>query len=106
MNVYAHYDYINEDRVKYRWCTLLQFGSSWNVIGSIVMQNPGSSSPLKNRVVDKDTLHHLHSFDNNDDWYMFSADKTMLLIEMLFRTYYNFRLCDSTLNGVIKVFNH
>ncbi len=34
-----------ENGYEYRWRTLLQFGHSWKVIGSIYMKNPGSAFP-------------------------------------------------------------
>lgn len=43
MKVFAHYE-CNEN-IEYRWRTLLQFGSSWDVLGSVVMKNPGSARP-------------------------------------------------------------
>lgn len=56
MKVFAHYmgnekDWnLSEDGFQYRWRTLLKFGDSWNVIGSVIMKNPGSAQPLKSRV--------------------------------------------------------
>ena len=42
MNVYTHYRTIAPS-IGFRWRTLLQFGDGWNVIGSVVMKNPGSA---------------------------------------------------------------
>ena len=42
MKVYTHFIKIDEND-GYRWRTLLQFGNSWDCIGSVVMKNPGSS---------------------------------------------------------------
>ena len=39
MKVYACYD--NKD-YEYRWNTILKFGQSWDVIGTVIMKNPGS----------------------------------------------------------------
>ena len=44
MIVYTHYKTIEEFNFGYRWRTLLQFGSSWDMIGSVVMTSPGSSN--------------------------------------------------------------
>ena len=100
MKVYAHYfndkDYGNE----YRWRTLMQFGSSWEVIGSIVMKNPGSSAPLR-KVEEKSTLEQLYCFSSETDWFEFSKDNTMQCIEKLFKFYYQ----PKELNGVIQIFN-
>lgn len=44
MKVFAHYmgnekDWnLSEDGFQYRWRTLLKFGDSWNVIGSVIMK--------------------------------------------------------------------
>ena len=56
MKVFAHYmgnekDWnLSEDGFQYRWRTLLKFGDSWNVIGSVIMKNPGSAQPLKSEI--------------------------------------------------------
>ena len=39
--------YIEEDGLEYRLNTILQFGDSWNLIGNIVLANPGSAKPQK-----------------------------------------------------------
>ena len=48
MKVYAHYRGKEKtgDGNSYRWRTLLQFGDSWECIGSVFMKNPGSAKPL------------------------------------------------------------
>ena len=99
MKVFAHYFKSDETGNDYRWRTLLQFGSSWNVIGSVVMKNPGSAAPLKT-VEDYDTISHLQSFDAENTWYAFSADTTMRMIEQMFSAYYQFPL-----DGIVQVFN-
>lgn len=104
MKVYAHYYNDKEVKNEYRWRTLLQFGTSWNIIGSVVMKNPGSSSPLK-CIGEEILLDKLHSFSNEYEWFEFSADNTMQCIEALFRSYYKHNTKDSDLNGVIQVFN-
>ena len=43
MKVFAHYYDSDETGNNYRWRTLLQFGASWDIIGSVVMKNPGSA---------------------------------------------------------------
>jgi hypothetical protein len=46
MKVFAHYLgndknwNLSKDGFQYRWRTILQFGNSWDVIGSVVMKNP------------------------------------------------------------------
>lgn len=103
MKVYAHYECL--DNIEYRWRTLLQFGSSWSVLGSVVMKNPGSSKKLENEIDDA-TLMYLNHFSNEYKWYAFSVDNTMSCIEKLFTTYYSqITGCPLHLNGVIQVFN-
>lgn len=109
MHVYTHYYSIKNSNKGFRWRTLLQFGTSWNIIGSVVMKNPGSAN-FKNLVHkaidDKDILNHLHTFDNNsaDDWYEFTADATIYCVGDLFTSYYNLSHRED-LNGVIQIFN-
>jgi hypothetical protein len=43
MKVFA--EFVVENGIEYRTKTLLQFGNKWNLIGSIVMKNPGSAFP-------------------------------------------------------------
>lgn len=107
MKVFAHYFQSEETGNDYRWGTILQFGTSWNIIGSVVMKNPGSATPL-NSIHDPTTLEHLKRFSNESEyewqshgWYSFSSDDTMRKVEKLFCAYYK----TSTLNGVILVFN-
>lgn len=104
MKVFAHYFKSPETGNEYRWRTLLQFGTSWKVIGTIVMKNPGSAAPLK-IIEDAETLSHLNAFSSENDWYAFSVDNTMQNIERLFSTYYKNKSGSSTLDGVIQVFN-
>lgn len=107
MKVFAHYHQSEETGNDYRWGTILQFGTSWDIIGSVVMKNPGSAEPL-NSVHELTTLEYLKRFSNEPKdcwqssvWYSFSSDDTMQKIERLFCTYYK----ASILNGVILVFN-
>ncbi len=99
MKVFAHYFKSRETNNDYRWRTLLQFGSSWDVIGSVVMKNPGSAAPL-NVIEDRNAIDHLLAFYAGNAWYSFSADTTMRMIEQLFSAYYQ-----SPLDGIVQVFN-
>ncbi|WP_405229618.1 hypothetical protein [Capnocytophaga stomatis] len=103
MKVYAHFfEEKGEKEVQYRWRTLLQFGDSWEVIGSVVMKNPGSAEP-KSAVSDEKILTQLNKFDATEKWYEFTADNTMQNIEKLFREYSEFN--NSDFEGVIQIFN-
>lgn len=101
MKVYAYFLESPKDGFQYRWRTLLQFGNSWDVIGSVVMKNPGSASP-QNIVDGEETLCKLSRFDKGTyPWYVFSADNTMILIEKLFVI----KNDGKPLNGIIQIFN-
>lgn len=108
MKVFAHYYNSETTGNDYRWRTLLQFGTSWDIIGSVVMKNPGSAAPLYsvNEPTTLEQLKHLElpklfSEEPEYAWYSFSSDDTMQKVEKLFCAYYK----TSTLNGVIQVFN-
>ena len=100
--VFAHYYKSETTGNDYRWRTLLQFGTSWDIIGSVVMKKPGSAAPLSS-VNEPTTLEQLKRFSDEPEyaWYSFSCDNTMQNVEKLFCAYYKI----STLNGVIQVFN-
>lgn len=105
MKVYAHYIKDAETKIEYRWRTLLQFGTSWNIIGSVYMKNPGQAYPLK-EVSDIETLSALQSFDDEDKnctWYLFKEDRTMCCIRDLFQEY----TIENRLpfSGVVQIFN-
>ncbi len=101
MKVYTHY---LEEGVCFRWRTLLQFGNSWDIIGSVVMKNPGTAAP-KCQVTDKNTLKLLSFFDNTMyDWFEFSPDSTMNCVGNLFAYYYD-KSNKYELQGVVQIFN-
>lgn len=108
MKVFAHYYKSETTGNDYRWRTLLQFGTSWDIIGSVIMKNPGSAAPLSsvNEPTTLEQLKHLElpklfSEESEYAWYSFSCDDTMQKVEKLFCSYYK----TSTLNGIIQVFN-
>lgn len=104
MRVFAKY--IEEDGIAYRKTTLLQFGDSWELIGSAVLKNPGSAVPL--HTVDNELLKNIELFlpahyTVQDNWYEFRADNTMYCIETVFNGSLTGR--SAKLNGVIQLFN-
>lgn len=105
MKVYTHYYKLNSNK-GLRWRTLLQFGESFDIIGSVVMKNPGSSKPIDSRVIDNENiLSNLREFDTtNDSWYEFKPDDTMRKVAVLFASYYGFGSVNQ-LNGVVQIFN-
>lgn len=108
MKVFAHYFKSETTGNDYRWRTILQFGASWDIIGSVVMKNPGSAAPLWS-VNEPTILEQLKRIEQPNlipdeplyAWYSFTSDDTMQKIERLFCAYYK----TSFLNGVIQVFN-
>ena len=103
MKVYARY--FEENGLGFRRDTILQFGDSWDLIGSIILINPGSASP-QNIPIQPEILDKLLSFsqiDDPDSWKEFSPDPTMWQIAKLF----NGQLIGENrpLNGVIQLFN-
>lgn len=108
MKVFAHYFKSPETGNEYRWRTLLQFGTSWEVIGSVVMKNPGSAAPLTpdKPIENEKMLCHLRPFCSEYDWFEFDfkKDRTIYRIKELFCAYYETKL-GSDLNGVIQIFN-
>lgn len=86
-----------------RYGTILQFGDSWELIGSVIMKNPGSSN-FKNDTPAK--IDELNLYDSGDNacWYEFNPDSTMYCIEQLFKEKY-FPKDSGNLSGVIRIFN-
>ena len=103
MKVYARY--FEEDGLDFRRDTILQFGDCWNVIGSIILINPGSASPTSDTIAPHiiDELLKLTDTTDKDSWKEFSVDPTMYQIEKLFNGYYIGK--NRKLNGVIQLFN-
>lgn len=106
MKVYTHYYPINNSTDGFRWRTILQFGKSFDIIGSVVMKNPGSANFFQEEPIsDQHILDCLQKFDNSSDkWYEFKTDQTMLCVGDLFAEYYGV-LNRECLNGVIQIFN-
>lgn len=103
MKVYARY--FEENGLEFRRDTILQFGNRWDLIGSIILINPGSATPL-NTSIQPDALMKLLSISQTSDsesWKEFSIDPTMRQIDKLFRGQYIGY--DRPLNGVIQLFN-
>lgn len=103
MKVYA--EFIEDDGLLFRTKTLLQFGDSWDLIGSIVMKNPGSSKPKSN--IDIETSVKLQEFYktniNVENWRVANNDPTMRDISAIFNGSYVGRNVE--LNGIIQIFN-
>lgn len=109
MKVYAQY--FELEGISYRLNTILQFGDSWELLGNVVLANPGSAEPLKS--IDENISNKLENFYNNFDdrifenknWYEFLDDATMQRIEKIFNGWYVNSEDIFSLNGVIQLFN-
>lgn len=107
MKVYTKF--ISSNGVSYRWGTVLQFGNSWDIIGSVVMKNPGSSKPKKDSEIrDRRTLKELDSRFGSSElspWYGFTPDKTMFCVGDIFAACSDRVRHREELQGVILLFN-
>lgn len=109
MKVYAQY--FELDGISYRLNTILQFGDSWELLGNVVLANPGSAEPIKE--IDATKINQLQSFYKNfenrnfdgKNWYEFNDDATMQRIEKVFNGWYVNSSDTIELNGVIQLFN-
>jgi hypothetical protein len=109
MKVYAQY--FELDGISYRLNTILQFGDSWELLGNVVLANPGSAEPIKE--IDDTKINQLQSFYKNfenrnfdgKNWYEFNDDATMQRIEKVFNGWYVNSSDTIELNGVIQLFN-
>lgn len=108
MKVYA--EYFEENGLSFRTNTILQFGNSWDLIGNIVLANPGSATPINK--ISNDEAGRLKLFYNDfrnnknfkiDNWHEFSSDQTIQRIEKIFNGSYLQK--NKELNGVIQLFN-
>jgi len=106
----AYAEYFEENGLFYRRNTLLQFGESWDLIGSAVLANPGSAEP--NEAVSKPDLASVSGFYkryrvgktiNAENWHAFSIDSTMRFLEKIFSGWYVGKR--TKLDGVIQLFN-
>jgi hypothetical protein len=108
MQVFA--EYIEENGIVYRKNTLLQFGSSWKLIGNVVLANPGSARPASK--LNSEDMQSVGEFFSSYrygtagdpiNWYEFSPDSTMRQVEKIFSGWYLGK--DKELKGVIQLFN-
>lgn len=106
MKVFA--EFIEENGITYRKTTLLQFGESWELIGSAVLKNPGSSKPLNS--ISNESFRHIENLYpyiklEKSNWFDFSVDSTMRFLEKIFNGSYIENEHSRELNGVIQLFN-
>lgn len=103
MKVYA--EFIEEDGLQFRTKTLLQFGNSWDLIGSIVMKNPGSAKPgNKLDIQNEKEISKFYKKDINfKNWSLSNDDATMRDIAPIFDGSYVDKKIE--LNGIIQIYN-
>jgi len=108
MKVFA--EYIKYKELYFRRNTLLQFGDSWDLIGNIVLANPGSAKP-KN-VISSEELLSINGFYQKYrqqgifeplNYHEFNDDPTMRMVAKIFNGLYIGR--EFKLNGTIQLFN-
>ncbi len=82
----------------YRDGTILQYGDEWQLLGSVILLNPGSAKPLDRKPVNALLSKHLEGFNDNDEYYAYSLDPLMrALIEIFTQKFPN--------GGVIRIYN-
>ncbi|WP_175623123.1 hypothetical protein [Chryseobacterium schmidteae] len=103
MKVFA--EFIENNGLQFRTKTLLQFGDSWDLIGSIVMKNPGSAKP--GIALDDSTYQNISNFlgekINSETWSVSGNDPTIRKIATIFNG--NHVDKDLKLNGIIQIYN-
>jgi hypothetical protein len=104
MKVYAEFH--REGENEFRRITLLQFGDSWDLVGSAVLKNPGSARPKGE--VSHEEFNQIQSFlgptpINQENWQRFRPDTTMRFLEKIFSGAY--LGSERKLEGVIQLFN-
>lgn len=98
-------EFFRENELEYRTKTILQIGDSWDLIGTIIMKNPGSAFPTKNiQETDFATIKNkFYPEISVDNWFEFKADSTMSRISEIFDGTYIDKKVE--LNGVIIIYN-
>ena len=69
MKVFTHYTKLGSTSDGIRWRTILKFGNSWEVKGSVVMKNPGAANfqrPDHAAINSPEELKQLSVFDDGE----------------------------------------
>ena len=102
MNVYA--EDFSEDGINFRKTTILQLGNSFELIGSAILKNPGSSLPIND--LDQNEINQIKKAYPTipiENWKKFNVDRTMKCLEKIFNGYYIDE--QKPLSGIIQLFN-
>jgi len=113
MKVYAKLITDENLNLEFRRSTILQFGDSWDIIGNIILINPGSANPNKDLIEEceiKNISNTIKQEVATNEWFKFNPDSTMRQIEKLFNGSYfkanpSQEYPNKKLNGVILLFN-
>ena len=89
-----------DSNLSFRDQTILQFGDSWNLLTNIILLNPGSALPIKEKGIQNKYLEdkNLSFYISGDsEYYEFNLDPLMRDLIKLYSSKYN--------GGVIKIYN-
>lgn len=89
-----------DSNLSFRDQTILQFGDSWNLLANIVLLNPGSAMPVKEKGIQNKYLEdkNLSFYVSGDgEYYEFNLDPLMKNLIKLYSSKYD--------GGVIKIYN-
>lgn len=103
MKVYAQF--FSDSGNEFRLNTLLCFGTSSKLIGSIVMLNPGSARP-NDDVIDLEKISDFYKDKKQislNNWKSFSSDHTIRQVKKIFDGSYIGK--SKELNGIVQIFN-
>lgn len=98
-------EFIEENDIQYRTKTILQYGDSWDLIGTIVMKNPGNAYPLHKIAPEffENIKKHIYPGIYIKNWHEFKDDNTIKRISNIFDgTFINRK---TELKGVILIYN-
>ena len=90
--------YQDSDGNVYRNGTLLHFGNSWQLLGSVILLNPGSTKLLDTKPMDALLSKYLEGFNDHKEYYAYSLDPLMRALIDIFAQKFPH-------GGVIRIYN-
>ena len=82
----------------YRDGTILQYGNKWELLGNVILLNPGSAKPQNDIPANDYLKEHYPHFADDGDYYPFTVDPLMRSLVELFKQKYPD-------GGVIRIYN-
>ena len=82
----------------YRDGTILQYGKSWNLLGNVILLNPGSAKPMDEKPMNAYLKEHDPYFDDDGEYFAFNVDPLMCSLVSLFKQKYPD-------GGTIRIYN-